>query len=66
MISPRFAFRPVRYESSSSASRKEAFEAANALKRDWDAKVITYEELKPKTSQPSPVCACIMAYHCFH
>ena len=30
-------------------------EAQNDLQRDWDAKVITYEELKPKTVQPSPV-----------
>ena len=66
MISSRLAVQPVRYQSSSSGDRKATFEALNDLRRDWDAKVITYEELKPKTSQPSPVGDLILAsYSCY-
>ncbi|KAI0670112.1 Rhodanese-like protein [Trametes maxima] len=53
VISPRIALQ-VRHESSdASDGRKKALEARDHLQRDWDAKVITYEELKPKTLQPS-------------
>lgn len=38
-------------------SRKEWLEKQDDLQRDWDAKELTYEELKPMTQQPSPVCA---------
>lgn len=34
------------------------------LQRDWDAKVITYEELKPKTLQPSPVSSLVPRVIC--
>ncbi|PBK77047.1 Rhodanese-like protein [Armillaria solidipes] len=58
-------FRPVllraRFESTvpppnsdDKAAWKAARERADDLIRDWDAKVITYEELKPKTESPSP------------
>lgn len=36
-------------------ARKAAQKAQNELQRDWDAKVITYNELKPKTDSPSTV-----------
>lgn len=56
LISSRTALQHVRFESSKvSDERKKVLEAQNDLQRDWDAKVITYEELKPKTVQPSPV-----------
>ncbi|KAI0735396.1 Rhodanese-like protein [Earliella scabrosa] len=55
LISSRTALQHVRFESSKvSDERKKVLEAQNDLQRDWDAKVITYEELKPKTVQPSP------------
>lgn len=38
-------------------TRKEWLEKQDDLQRDWDAKELTYEELKPMTQQPSPVCA---------
>jgi thiosulfate:glutathione sulfurtransferase len=34
---------------------KQAQQWADGLRRDWDAKVITYRELKPKSEQPSTV-----------
>jgi rhodanese-related sulfurtransferase len=37
------------------AARKAAQERSDDLQRDWDAKVITYEELLPKTQSPSAV-----------
>ncbi|KAJ7630709.1 Rhodanese-like protein [Roridomyces roridus] len=47
-----------RYESSIppdiKAAVKAAKERSDDLQRDWDAKVITYEELLPKTQSPSP------------
>ncbi|TFK88578.1 Rhodanese-like protein [Polyporus arcularius HHB13444] len=54
-ITPRVALQQVRYESSKTPEeRKKLLEVRDDLQRDWDAKVITYEELKPKTLQPSP------------
>ena len=54
----RIALQHIRWESSTAPDqRKQQLEAADELRRDWDAKVITYEELKPKTTQPSPVRA---------
>lgn len=48
----------VRFESSQ-PSQPDAAEAAQKraddLSRDWDARVITYAELKPKTESPDPV-----------
>lgn len=36
--------------------KKAALEREDDLRRDWDAKVIPYAELLPKTQSPSPVC----------
>ncbi|KAI0361852.1 Rhodanese-like protein [Trametes cingulata] len=53
-VSPRFALQ-LRHESTKTTDeRRKVLEARDDLQRDWDAKVITYEELKPKTLQPSP------------
>ncbi|KAJ6519592.1 Rhodanese-like domain-containing protein [Mycena sanguinolenta] len=58
-------FKPVslartirRYESTvepdkHAAARKAAQSLSDNLQRDWDAKVVTYEELLPKTRSPS-------------
>ncbi|KAG5650443.1 hypothetical protein H0H81_012267 [Sphagnurus paluster] len=35
-------------------ARKAALERSDDLQRDWDAKEITYAELKPKTFSPTP------------
>ncbi|KAJ7169649.1 endoplasmic reticulum protein [Mycena filopes] len=52
-----------RYESTSpnpplpdkkSAAFKAALQRSDDLQRDWDAKVLSYEELLPKTRSPSP------------
>ncbi|KAH9853191.1 Rhodanese-like protein [Lenzites betulinus] len=53
-ISPRIAFQLRHGSTKPSDERKQVLEARDDLQRDWDAKVITYEELKPKTEQPSP------------
>lgn len=54
-VSPRIAL-GLRHESTKvSDERKKVLQARDALQGDWDAKEITYEELKPKTQQPSPV-----------
>jgi Skp family chaperone for outer membrane proteins len=62
------AYKPVsfartiqRYESTTSKSDKhatafkQAQQLSDELQRDWDAKVVTYEELLPKTRSPSAV-----------
>ena len=36
-------------------ARKAALEREDDLQRDWDAKVVTYAELLPKTQSPSSV-----------
>lgn len=36
-------------------AKKAALEARDNLQRDWDAKILSYEELLPKTQSPSPV-----------
>ncbi|KAI8995320.1 Rhodanese-like protein [Trametes punicea] len=51
---PRLALQLRRGFTKVSEERKKALEARDNLQRDWDARVITYEELKPKTLQPSP------------
>lgn len=46
----------VRYNSSKPLlTEKEQLEAQDDLRRDWDARILSYEELKPKTQQPSLV-----------
>ncbi|TFK23120.1 endoplasmic reticulum protein [Coprinopsis marcescibilis] len=35
-------------------AKKAAYEKHNDLQRDWDAKVLSYEELLPKTQSPTP------------
>ena len=53
---PRFALKHVRYESSTaSPEQKDMGKATNEPKLGREARIIAYEELKPKTSQPSPV-----------
>lgn len=45
-------------------NKKAALEREDDLRRDWDAKVISYAELLPKTQSPSPVTCismCIMS-----
>ncbi len=47
---------PIRLGSTEAPDpRRAALEAKDNLQRDWDAKVLSYDELKPKTQQPSPV-----------
>ncbi|KAJ7071249.1 Rhodanese-like domain-containing protein [Mycena amicta] len=60
-IRPRACYNlPIRYQSTlpdsdkHAAAKKAAKELSDDLQRDWDAKVITYAELLPKTSSPSP------------
>jgi hypothetical protein len=48
----------IRFETTKTPDRsafKAAQELNDNLQRDWDAKELTYEELKPKTSSPTPV-----------
>lgn len=53
----------IRYNSSqvpnpsdaAKAALKAAREIQDNLQRDWDAPVLTYAELKPRTKSPSPV-----------
>ncbi|KAL0950888.1 hypothetical protein HGRIS_007647 [Hohenbuehelia grisea] len=50
----------IRFESSQSGAqaRREAFKKAQKLdddrQRDWDARVLTYDQVKSKTQSPSP------------
>jgi len=64
-----FSLKPVtigritnaRFESSQTprpdptAARKAAQDRADELAKDWDARVISYAELKPKAESPDPV-----------
>lgn len=34
---------------------KEALKRNDDLQRDWDARLLTYEQMKPKTQSPTPV-----------
>ena len=52
----------IRFETNQSGLTPEEEDAKQAglalkqeLQKDWDARVITYEELKPRTQQPQPV-----------
>ncbi|THH27021.1 hypothetical protein EUX98_g7167 [Antrodiella citrinella] len=52
------AWRGVRLESSTAideqkAARRAALETRDDKQRDWDAKILSYEDLKPRTQQPS-------------
>ncbi|KAG5648153.1 hypothetical protein DXG03_006107 [Asterophora parasitica] len=60
---PCVATFPVRFNSTvptkapltpAEQARKEALKRSDDLQRDWDAKEITYEELKPRTESPTP------------
>lgn len=44
----------VRYKTTVSPDVKKQIQEQDELRRDWDAKILSYEELKPKTQQPSP------------
>ena len=47
----------VRFESTKAQDiRRQMLEARDDLQRDWDAPTISYEELKPRTLQPTEVC----------
>ncbi|KAH8100553.1 Rhodanese-like protein [Cristinia sonorae] len=50
------AWHGVRFDSNLSdkekTQRRALHDAKDALQRDWDAKVLSYEELKPRTQQP--------------
>lgn len=37
------------------AAKQAGLALKRELQKDWDAQVITYEELKPRTQQPQPV-----------
>ncbi|KAI0374382.1 Rhodanese-like protein [Pilatotrama ljubarskyi] len=54
VLSPRVTLHARHESTKTTDERKKVLEARDDLQRDWDAKVITYEELKPKTLQPSP------------
>ena len=65
IVAPRVALQQIRYESSKTPEeRKKMLDQRADLQRDWDAKVITYEELKPKTLQPSPVSSLVSRVIC--
>lgn len=53
------AHRPfIRFKSDKSEIEKEKkarLERFDDLQRDWDARILTYEELKQKTQHPTPV-----------
>ncbi|KAM5538232.1 hypothetical protein V8D89_008119 [Ganoderma adspersum] len=54
-FSARIVQQQIRCQSTESpGDGKKASNGVEALRRDWDAPIITYEELKPKTTQPSP------------
>lgn len=56
------AMRFVRLESTDAKDpRRQLLEARDDLQRDWDAKELSYEELKPKTLQPSPASLYIIS-----
>lgn len=41
-------------------AKKEAKDRRNDMQHDWDAKEISYAELKPLTQSPVPVCAILL------
>lgn len=50
----------IRFNSSKPESDEAALKQARKLKdklnHNWDTPILTYEQLKPKTARPSPVC----------
>lgn len=42
-------------EEAKAAALKEARKLKDKLNHNWDAPILTYEQVKPKTSSPSPV-----------
>ena len=55
VVLPRLSPTVRHYSAKPSLTEKQQLEAQDDLRRDWDARVLSYEELKPKTQQPSPV-----------
>jgi hypothetical protein len=49
---------PVRFQSDKATDpRRQAIEHNDDMQRDWDARILTYEEVKPKTLNPTLVSA---------
>lgn len=46
---------------SDAARRKKALQEKDRLQKDWDAKVISYEDVLPKIQNPTPVCHQLVA-----
>ena len=46
-------------------AKKAALEREDDLQRDWDAKVISYVELLPKTQSPSTVSLRTVSFHVY-
>ena len=44
-----------RQRSPEEALKKASLEKQDDLQRDWDAKILTYEEFLPRTQNPAPV-----------
>ena len=67
VIAPAFV-RGVRFNSSEASSKpslkQQIHDAGNKLSGDWNATVLSYEELKPKTEQPSPVSSNLLRDDC--
>lgn len=61
VATPRYArFESTAAPASHAASvpddlKKQRLREQDALQRDWDATVLSYEELKPRTEQPNSV-----------
>ena len=43
--------------------RKAALEARDDMQRDWDARILSYAEVKPRTEQPTPVRRLLTILH---
>ncbi|KAF8624783.1 hypothetical protein AX15_005673 [Amanita polypyramis BW_CC] len=50
----RFNSSQSKTQSPDKQAKKEALERFDDLQRDWDARILTYDELKPKTQSPTP------------
>jgi hypothetical protein len=46
---------PPKTEWTDKQARRATLEKIDDLQRDWDARILKYEELKPKTQSPTPV-----------
>lgn len=64
-FSARIAEKQFRCQSTGSrdSRSKKPSDDVEALRKDWDAQIITYEELKPKTTQPSAVSRQLVLRH---